>query len=168
MYGTAFTQITKSAQSGDILILESGYNDKTYDTKEIMTSAVTNMVTEAKAKGLSVVLVSPNASQHDYKADVAWTSVMEAVATDTTTPYINLAKLSYDFLFAQYGTDTATVKADYNVSDGLHSTYNGAMKMASIVAKELAGMDEYSSLVDQNYTYTFTDSKGATITCQAK
>ena len=69
---TAFTQVEASGKAGDILILESGYNDKTYDTEAVMKEAVTAMVESAQAKGLTVILVSPNASEHDYKESVAW------------------------------------------------------------------------------------------------
>ncbi len=166
LYGSAFSQVIGSGKSGDILVLESGYNDKSYDTEAIMKTAVTNMVTEAEALGIKVILVSPNASAHDYKASVAWTGYMADVATATGADYIDLSKLSYEFLFDLYGSDTTVLKADWNVSDTLHSTYNGANKWASIIA---AGLYElgYTDIVDTDYIYAFSDSVGNVISCNA-
>lgn len=167
LLNSAFTQIRTSAKAGDILVLESGYNDRTYDTEAVMRNALTSMITEAEEKGVEVVLVSPNASVHDYKASVAWTSVMAAVASETGTKYIDLSKLSYDFLYGTYANNTDAIKGTYNVSDDLHSTFNGANKWASMVAKELAGLG-FAEYINTDYTYAFTDQSGATIECSAK
>lgn len=164
--GTAFTQVLRSAQPGDIMILESGYNDRTYDNEKIMTEAVTTMYNGAKDKGVDVVLVSPNASVHDYKASVAFTSTMTAAAESLGANYINLSKLSYDFLYGTYADDTATILATYNVSDKLHSTYHAANKWASVIASELIGFG-YGDNVNTDYAYTFKDTKGTEIKCQA-
>ena len=171
LYGTAFTQVLTSAKPGDIMVLESGYNDRTYDTEGIMTNAVTSMVNEAKEKGVDVILVSPNASQHDYSGSVVWTRVMEAVATATTTDYIDLAQESYDFLYANYGDEfcnedktLTTYSKVYNVSDILHSTYNGAQKWASIVAQGMYDLG-YDDIINTEYSYTFKDGKNQDITC---
>ena len=166
LYGTAFTQVLESAKSGDVMVLESGYNDRTYDTTEVMINAVTQMYNQATAKGIDVILVSPNASDHDYKADVANTSVMAKCATDLNAKYIDLAKLSYDFLYSTYGTNSDAVKATYNVSDRLHSQYKGAQKWASIVAGKLIDFG-YGDSINTEYKYEFADSLGNTITCQA-
>ncbi len=163
---TAFTQILASARPGDVVVLESGYNDRTYDTQPIMRNAVTTMVNQTKALGIDIVLVSPNASPHDYKADVSWTSVMKEVAEATYSDYIDLAKLSYDFLYETYGTEVELIKGTYTVSDDLHATYHGANKWASVVATELANLG-YGDMVKEN-TYTFTDKKGNQIACTSK
>lgn len=166
LYGSAFSQVIGSGKSGDILVLESGYNDKTYDDEATMKAAVTNMVTEAKALGIKVVLVSPNASAHDYKESVAWTGYMADVAGATNTDYIDLSKLSYNILRELYGADTTVLKADWNVSDTLHSTYNGANKWASVVAGALYELG-YTDIVDTDYIYVFSDSAGNVISCNA-
>ena len=56
--------------------------------------------------------------------------------------------------------------ATYNVSDKLHSTYNGAQKMASIVAGGMIDIG-LGEAVNTGYKYTFTDGLGKTVTCQA-
>ena len=163
---TAFSQIRGSAQSGDILLLESGYNDRTYDTKEVMMAAVTEMVNAAKAKGMDVILVSPNASKKTYNESVSWTANMAEAAVSTGSVYVNLSKMSYDFLVANYGTNGADVPSDYTVSDNLHATYNGANKWASLVAGSLYEQG-YQDIVNEDHVYTFTDALGNVITCSA-
>ncbi|MDO5396629.1 MAG: hypothetical protein Q4G33_01750 [bacterium] len=166
LYGTAFTQVLTSAKPGDYLVLESGYNDRTYDTEDIMKNALRNMYNEATALGVNVIFVSPNAAQHDYKGSVSWTTYMEDVAAELNVPYIDLSQKSYDFLYGTYGDNTDAVKATYNVSDGLHSQYRGAQKLASIVASGLIDLG-YGADINTEYKYTFTDTLGNTIECQA-
>ena len=169
LYNTAFSQIKGSAKAGDILILESGYNDKSYSSETEMKTAVTNMVNEAKALGVEVILVSPNASKHDYKESVAWTSYMADVAAAENVTYIDLSKLSYNFLLNTYSSDYDTIYNNYNLpddGDSLHSSYNGANKWASLVAGSLYEQG-YSSIVDEDYVYTFVDTVGNVISCSA-
>ena len=167
LLNSAFSQVTASAQPGDLMILESGYNDANRD-KEQMVDAVKTMISGARAVGADVVIVTPNASCHDYKADVARAQEMRDIAAETGTDLVDLAKLSYDFLIGVYGaeyTAQENVWSVYNVADRLHSTYNGAHKFASLVAKSLADMDKYSSIIDKKFGYAFTDAKGDTIIC---
>ncbi len=169
LYTTAFTQVLGSAKEGDILILESGYNDRTYDTEEVMKTAVTNMVNESKALGVDVVLVSPNASAKHLSESVAWASRMKDVATATGTTYVDLSKLSYDFLSTTYSSNTTVIYDNYNLpgdEDDLHSSYNGANKFASLVAGSLYEQG-YESIVDANYVYVFVDTVGNVISCSA-
>lgn len=180
LLGTAFSQIIESAKEGDYIILESGYNDKTYDTEAIMKNALRAMISATKAKGVEVILVSPNASHHDLKENVQWTTYMEDIADETNTDYIDLSQLSNDFLRATYDADAFCVDGDptidgvqvnelskiWNVSDRLHSTYNAAHKWASVVTTELAKLG-YADLINTEFKYEFTDGAGNTITCQA-
>ncbi len=175
---TAFSLILGSAQPGDLFVLESGYNDANRD-KEHMIPAVTEMATKAKALGVDVVLVSPNASAHDYKESVARTADMAKVAADTNTPYLDLSKRSYTFLNQTYGTDE-TIKntvifptynmpaahTEDNKDDTLHSSFRGANKWASIVAGGLIDLG-FGEIVNTEYSYKFTDEAGTEITCQA-
>ena len=182
---TAFTQVQASAQSGDILLLESGYNDRTtskpgyFDnggTDNYMAAALREMVSAARAKGVTVVLVSPNASLNPYRGTPGWTTRMEEVVEELnaggkTVEYIDLAQLSFDFLSATYGADAAgatdAMKEDYVVADNLHSKYNAAQKYASLVAGELYKMDAMKSVIDADYAYVYIDSKGNVISCSA-
>ena len=167
---TAITQIQASAQTGDILILESGYNDRTYDTTDEMDAAVDLMVNIAKNKGVTIFLVSPNASAKHLAATVSWGSRMNDAATRNSTHFIDLTKLSYDFLSSTYGTDTDTIYENYNLlaaGDNLHSSYHGANKWASLIAGALYENDATKSIVDTDYVYAFADTKGNIISCSA-
>lgn len=168
LYESAFTQIKGSAQPGDILLLESGYNDanKNYTTEEEMITAVSNMITEARELGVEVILVSPNASAHDYAKSIKKTSVMASLAEKYQVPFINLCELSYEFLYELYGSDTTVLTKVYNVSDTLHSTYKGAHKWASVVAGALYEMG-YKDMIDTEYIFSFFDTVGNMISCNA-
>ncbi len=162
--GIADTQLTRilgSAQAGDYMVLESGYNDKGHKIGEDkLKDRVRYMTNAARAKGVNVVLVSPNASAHDYSESVAWTSTMTEAANELRADYINLSKLSYDFLFAKYGagfTSNDALKGKYNIvrtnENYLHSTVNAANCWAAIVASELGKLGVETT----DYEYTFND-----------
>ena len=159
LVGTAFTQIAASAKTGDIVLIESGYNDRTYDSKEIMTAALNTMIDGTKANGAIPVLVSPNASAHTYGASVSWTGVMEEVAENTQTAYIDLSQASYNYYETRFGGNKDAFRSVYAVSDGLHLTYNAAQCWAAVVACGLINLD-MGEIVKADATYTFTDSVG--------
>ena len=165
---SAITQVIESSMPGDIMLLESGYNDRSYTTKDKMLAAVKYMYEAAKENGVDVVLVSPPSSAHDYKADVAWTSVMKQAADETGAKYFDLAAASYKFFNDTYGDSfsDASVYSVYNVSDRLHSTFHGANKIASIMAGGMIDLG-FSDIVNTDYVYTFNDNQSNTITCQA-
>ena len=167
LYTTAFSQVVGSGKTGDILILESGYNDRSYDTEDVMKTALRNMISEAEAVGVTVILVSPNASSHTYNESVSWTNRMEAVVEETGVDYIDLSALSYNFFESLYEGDKTVMEAVWNVSDGLHSTYNAANKFAAIIAGELYNSLGYASLVNTSHVYTFVDTAGNVISCSA-
>ena len=76
MKADAFTNVLGSAQPGDIMVLESGYNDKVHSNEADMKAAVTDMLTTANDMGLTTFLVTPNASYHDYEEDVIYLSLI--------------------------------------------------------------------------------------------
>lgn len=104
MKADAFTNVLGSAQPGDIMVLESGYNDKVHSNEADMKAAVTDMLTTANDMGLTTFLVTPNASYHDYEEDVIYSAAIRTVAEEvTSTNLIDLAKKSYAFLNDKYG-----------------------------------------------------------------
>ncbi len=162
---SAFSNVVHSAQPGDIMILESGYNDKNYTTEDEMTEAVTYMVETAYGMGLKTFVVTPNASSHGtgQKPDVNWSGLMRTIAADLgeKTTLIDLAQESYDFLTGLYTTDGVMnwdIVTDYynNEGDTLHSSNNAANCWARIIAQGLydSGLTE---IVDTEYSYTFND-----------
>ena len=157
---------------GDIVLIECGYNDRSYSTREEMVETVKAMVTECQMRGLSPILVTPNASKHDYKPSVVWSSYLRDVAIDTGCDIIDLSKLSYDFLYNLYGDDKDDVVVkNFNLTevggDTLHTSYAGAYVWASIVAQGLKDLG-YNGSVNTDFAYTFTDTLGNTITAQVK
>ena len=167
LIGTAFTQVKSSAREGDIVLFEAGYNDRNYSTEENMKAALREAVEVCERIGAKLIFVSPNASPHDYKDTVSWTTYMEDVVKETGTDYIDLGELSYQFLHDTYGEDSDVIAKNYVVSDKLHSTYYGANKWASIIAGKLADLG-YGELVDFEYRFTFRDAQKNDIICQAE
>ena len=160
MINDAYTNIAASAQPGDIVIWESGYNDTKHGGKEPMKAAIKIAIDECKAKGITFYLVNPNASNHDYKESPESSEGIRELAKETNTPLIDLSKKSYEFFKAHYGDDKALLRPTYNndADKGLHSSCNAANVFASIVAQGLYDAGE-TDIVDTEYTYTFTDTK---------
>lgn len=183
MLSDAFTNVMESAQTGDVLVLESGYNDKSHSTVPDMTAAVTEMVTKANEKGLTVFVVTPNASVHDYKESVAWAAQLKDICATIKTAnptysvnVIDLSAESYKYLATHYGTDisgeenaSAAAKAARNTlltyynntGDTLHSTTNAANVWAAIVATGIKSV--VPAIVDTEYTYQLNDGSETAI-----
>lgn len=162
-------RVELSGMEGDIMLLESGYNDKGHSIgTDVLKANVKEMVDKAKAKNIEPIIVTPNASAHDYNNSVAWASTMIEAAQENGVKLIDLSKLSYDFLYELYGSEFTSndVRYKYNVysgvnttrnsENGLHSTYIAANCWAMKVAEALYGLG-YTTAVDTTYEYTFND-----------
>lgn len=172
LYRTAFPSVIENGEEGDILLIECAYNDRNYSTRSEMTECVKDMIRQCREVGITPILVTPNASKHDYKPSVAWSSYLLDIAADTGCQYIDLSKESYDFLYSLYGDDKDNVVTmNYNLTavggDTLHSSYAGAYKWASIVAQGLKTLG-YGDIVNTEFKYEFTDTLGNNITAQVK
>ncbi len=166
LYETAFGSVLYHAQEGDLFILESGYNDFVKSTEEEMTQAVSEMVDKALRAKLVPVLVSPNANSAEaYSAEVRFGSVMKNVAEKKGVAFVDLAKRSYDYLYGLYKDDVSAVKENFNVSDGVHTSYAGSMKYAEFIAQAVYDLG-YKDIVNTEFTYSVTDKKGNKIFCQ--
>ncbi len=172
LYQTAFPSVIENGEVGDILLIECAYNDRNYSTREEMTACVKDMIKQCHDKRISVILVTPNASEHDYKPSVAWSSYLKDIWLDTNCAFIDLSKESYDFLYSMYGDNAdGAVTKNFNLTevggDTLHSSYAGAHKWASIVAQGLKDLG-YGDIINTDFTYTFTDTLGNEISAQVK
>ncbi len=172
LYKTAFPSVIENGRSGDILLIECAYNDRNYSNRAEMTACVKDMIKQCRMAGITPILVTPNASRHDYKPSVSWSSYLRDIAADTECMLIDLSKESYDFLYSLYGDDKDnTVTVNFNLTavggDTLHSSYAGAHKWASVVAQGLEELG-FGSIVNTDYKYEFTDTLGNKITAQAK
>ena len=159
MWNDAWTNIITSAQDGDIVVWEFGYNDTKHGGSGPMLEAAEKGRTFCSDNNIDFYIVTPNASGHDYKDSVAESAAMRTWATEKNVNLIDLSALSYKFLNEHYGTMEAaargTLLATYynNNKDSLHSTYNAANAWAAIVAQNLP--TEY-----QNTEHTFTIDDG--------
>lgn len=186
----AFESVIANAEPGDVLLLECGYNDaekKSNGTQngtvEQMDETVRAMIAESREKGVIPVLITPNASGHDYKPDVKRSGTLRTIAEETNTFIIDLAAKSYEFLSSNYeSADTA--KMNYNLAVApddkyLHSSYMGAMKWAEVVAQgiydlqtagatDAEGKDLSAIAINKDYAFSFVDTVGQTIEMQIK
>lgn len=172
LYSTAFPGVIANAQEGDILLIECGYNDRSYSTRDEMISCVKSMVTECRENGIIPILVTPNASAHDYKPSVVWSSYLRDIAVDMDCQLIDLSQRSYDILYALYGDDKdGNITKNFNLTevggDNLHSSYAGAYVWASVIANDLKNLG-YSDILNTDFSYSFTDTLGNKITAKVK
>lgn len=170
MLQDAFTNVMASAKAGDIMILESGYNDRNHQggvidegaTETRMQIAIRKMVEGAKSIGVVPIVVTPNASAHDYTANVVSSNDVRTIASNSGALLIDLAADSYAKLSELYGaslndsTTALMLKYYNNVNDTLHSSYNAANMWAAIIAQGLYD-NGYDSIVNTEYSYTFND-----------
>ena len=159
MWNDAWTNIRESAQPGDVVVWEFGYNDTKHGGTGPMLEAAAKGKAFCEENGIDLYVVTPNASQHDFKANVAESGAMRTWAADNNVKLIDLAALSYKFLNDKYGSldDRADImNAVYNNTgdNSLHSTYNAANCWAAIVAQGLP-----AELTDATHTYQFNDTK---------
>ncbi|MDY3971505.1 MAG: hypothetical protein SOZ28_02190 [Clostridia bacterium] len=172
LYATAFPSVIENGESGDILLIECAYNDRNYSTRDEMTACVKDMIKQCREKGITPVLITPNASEHDYKPSVAWSSYLKDIAVDTDCTLIDLSKESYNFLYSMYGDNVdKVITKNFNLTevggDTLHSSYAGAYKWASIVAQGLKD-NGFDDIINNGFSYKFTDTLGNEITAEIK
>ncbi len=170
LYTTAFPGVTANAQAGDILLIECAYNDRAYSTRDEMDTCVKSMIEQCNDNGITPILVTPNASAHDYKPSVVWSGYMRDIAVDTGCQLIDLSQKSYDLLYSIYGDDAdGNITKNFNLTevggDTLHSSYAGAYVWASVVAQGLKDLG-YGDILNTGFTYSFTDTLGNEITAQ--
>lgn len=188
LYQTAFPGIIHTANEGDYLIIEAGWNDAKKSSAAEMKQSVVEMVEICEENGIIPVLVSPNTSSQTYSSeeDVKYASVMREAANKMQDKYnnvifVDLAKESYNYLCSIYGDDTEAIEASFNLStaqshydefgnlikgDTLHSSYLAAMKWGEIVAQGMsdAGVD----FINKEFSWSVTDKEENEIYVQVK
>lgn len=167
---TSYVGVLNSAKPGDYLIIESGYNDanaKNDTTPEQFKDYIQQMIDGCEEYGIIPIIVSPNASNHDFRVNVAYAVHMREVAeANPDVLFIDLATLSYNYLYELYDGDADKVLKNFNVPDQLHSSYLGAMKYAEIVAQAMH--DDGIGFIDTDYSWSIEDTEGNPITVQVK
>lgn len=156
-----------------------------------MTEYMTKMAEAAKAAGITIIFVAPPAACDDetkygssyanpidttaadyvntsYSYPVRYGETVKETAKKLGAGFIDLSRMSYDYLTSLYGTDIDAARELYiqniGVSDGIHLSYAGAMKWASFIAQELYD-NGYITDIDTEFDYTVTDTEGNIIAC---
>ena len=137
--------ILQYLKPGDVFILQLGINDtnaKNNTTEAEFKEIMRDMVQQAKGKGATVVLSTPQGRATDFdasgvhRAEGRWYSnATRALAQEEGVMLVDLNKLSSAY-FTAIGPD-ATL-ALYMAGDTLHPNRAGAAQLARIVSEELA------------------------------
>lgn len=158
-YEMAFPGVVQNGQPGDYFIIHAGINDRTYSSTDEMVQYLTKMIEECQAKGIIPILTTAMQTPKFWK-DAHGTELgefgtpegsglatfMEAIrnlAAEKQVFLVDVGKLTGEW-YAQVGR--TYVAQNYHIynsetnteEDTLHLSYHGALKVAEIVATELA------------------------------
>lgn len=158
-YEMAFPGVVQNGQPGDYFIVHAGINDRTYSNTDEMVQYLTKMIEECQAKGIIPILTTAMQTPKFWK-DAHGTELGEYGTPEGSglaafmEAIRNLAKEKQVFLAdvgkltgEWYGQVGRTyVAQNYHIynpetnteEDTLHLSYHGALKVAEIVATELA------------------------------
>lgn len=164
LLSSAFPGVMAMAQKGDYFIIEAGYNDRSYSSREEMKASVISMVEQCEAKGIVPVLVSPNASAHDFKAGLQFASTMNEAAAEMQAKYddvifVDLAKLSYEFMIGSGISHTASAEGDFITAV---KNEDGSLKSVKLTKAAKDSKLNMPSTDDSAYLWT-SDMKPVTI-----
>lgn len=150
-------QILNESAPGDVVYIQFGHNDevptkKTFTTETEFTSNLVRFVTEARAKGMVPVLMTPVARRKFDSAGTVvgthdvYAQLVREVAKKEQTAFIDLDKKS-QALYQKLGVDASVLMFNH-LSPGEHPNYPdgkkddthfselGARKIAQIVLQE--------------------------------
>lgn len=145
-----FPTVLETGKEGDVFIIQFGINDRNRDDKsrDTMKTALKDMITQAEAKGIKVILVKPqpsvgyswgNAGDFDKPNgnNGGFFTAVADVANETGCTYVDLYDLAATH-FAEVGRPFVSQNYqlwDYNanvMSDKLHISFAGAKKLAEL------------------------------------
>ncbi len=134
-----FAPILKYGKAGDIYIISIGINDTNYSNKDEYTQVVTEMTQQAKAKGMTVILVKQQGRAGDMTNNPNLTgrwfsSQLDAIGKAENVQVIDLFVPFLDYC-KSIGQDATNNL--YMPGDTLHPNRNGAMKLAEIAASQI-------------------------------
>ncbi len=158
-----FAPIQKYGKSGDIYIISIGINDTNYSNADEYKQAVTDMVRQAKDRGMRVILVK----QQGRASDVNRTPLLKGRWFGTQLDEIGAAEnVQVIDLFTAWQNHTTSIGYDatlglYCANDDLHPNRAGAMKLAEF-ASELIDFDnsvlEAGAEIDENTDFMLKNS----------
>jgi lysophospholipase L1-like esterase len=147
--GAEWGAVKAAMVSGDWVLIQFGHNDKSTTSADFQTN-ITKMVTDAKAKGVTPVLVSPPARATFSGGTLADQSSlhsadMQAVATAQKVAYIDLTSITT----AWYNQIGSSAWQQYHAlgTDQTHTNAAGAVKIAGFVTSAMRtqniGLSQY-------------------------
>jgi lysophospholipase L1-like esterase len=137
-YGAYWPDIKARWKAGDYAMIQFGHNDKTV-TDAVVQANLEKYVEDAKAAGVTAILVSPPARVQfgTGTTDGPQTSLHAASALGASmaegVAYIDLTSLSTAW-YNTLGSQAAALKFHANDSDATHTNLVGAQMLASLVA----------------------------------
>jgi len=129
-YGKFFGPAKAAMKAGDYLFVQFGHNDQKVDTAATYTANLTKYITDARAKMVTPVLITPVSRSSGANFN-GLDQAMRDLATAQNVALIDLTNLS----LAYYGTLGAAKSAIF--IDGTHFHQPGATQIAGLVAKAL-------------------------------
>lgn len=138
-----FATIMKYIKPGDMFLLEYGINDsnsKNNETEAQFKEIMRDMVRQVKAKGATVVLVTPQGRVTDFDANGIHSSVNRWYRHSTVdlASEENVALVDLNVLSSTYFTSIGkTATTALYMADGLHFNHAGATQLARLVSEDL-------------------------------
>ncbi|SEL20443.1 GDSL-type esterase/lipase family protein [Ruminococcus albus] len=150
-----FAPIKYYGKAGDYYIISIGINDTNYSNSDEYYSVVTNMVKEAKAKGMNVILVKQQGRHGDMNRNPKLTGrwfggQLDTIGKEQNVKVVDLFTAWQNFGFSSGGYDAMTPY--YASNDDLHQSAMGAQKNAELVA---GLMNIGDTAMDTSTYYTF-------------
>ena len=137
---TKFYPPAKAAmKQGDYLFVQFGHNDMKSDTAATYQANLTKYLTDAKAKNVTAVLITPVARESATAANHGFNGfddTMRTLATAQNVALIDLTNLALTY----YGTLSSSAKSALFV-DGTHFHEPGATQIANLVAQAMKGLN---------------------------
>ncbi len=197
-YEMAFPGVVQNGQAGDYFIIHAGINDRTYSSADEMVEYLTKMIDECREKGIIVVLTTamqtpkfwkdasgnelPEFGKPEGSGLAAFMEAIRKLAKDKGVFLVDVGALTGEWYEQMGRTYVAQNYHIYNAETGveedtLHLSYHGALKVAELVATDLAkqqaagATDALGNTLDGlafhdmvTYDVAHKDSTGAQIT----
>lgn len=155
-----FEAIMKYIKPGDIFILEFGINDtnsKNNTTEAQFKEIMTEMVVKVKAKGATMVLLTPQGRATDFSGNVHtavnrwYRNTTLAIANEQNVRLCDLNVLSSSYFTSIGSNSTLSL---YMSGDTLHPNRAGATELARMVANDLKDLLTIAPIYTVNPTST--------------
>ncbi len=160
-YEMAFPGVLQNGQPGDYFILQAGINDRTYSSQEEMAEYLTRMINACREKGIIIILATAMQCPKFWKDRngrevgeygrpegsglAPFMDVIRKLAEEKEVFLVDTGRLTGEWYERMGRTYVMRNYHLYNVESGveedtLHLSYHGAMKIAELIATELAHM----------------------------